>query len=265
MLGLLTSAFNAVSPFIPSLLGGLFGKSGQDSANETNERIAQENRDFQERMSNTSYQRAVGDLQKAGLNPMLAYSQGGASTPSGATTQVGNAAGAGMSSAFQAQETIKGATAAAQNRAMTEQVQATTEKIRSETMTNEANTAKLLAEIKQMQFLGDKTAADAEVSDVAGKSAHRDYQSRIKYNSWEQERLRERAASGLAQIEELKSGQTFSADVARRKAESLLTQQALPESKAGADFYEDTGQMNQYLKALLMVLRGGASARSIGR
>lgn len=46
---------------------------------------AQKNRDYQTEMSNTQYQRAIGDLQSAGLNPMLAYSQGGAGTPSGSS------------------------------------------------------------------------------------------------------------------------------------------------------------------------------------
>jgi hypothetical protein len=74
---------------------------GQQSANRTNQAIANQQQAFQQDMSNTSYQRAVADMKQAGLNPMLAYQQGGASTPVGATTQVQNALGAGVTSAQQ--------------------------------------------------------------------------------------------------------------------------------------------------------------------
>lgn len=46
---------------------------------------ASKNRQFQEDMSNTSYQRAMRDMELAGLNPMLASKIGGAAVPGGAT------------------------------------------------------------------------------------------------------------------------------------------------------------------------------------
>ena len=66
------------------LVGGL-GYLGQQDTNSANQGNAQAQMDFQERMSNTAYQRQTKDMEAAGLNPMLAYMKGGgASTPSGA-------------------------------------------------------------------------------------------------------------------------------------------------------------------------------------
>lgn len=71
--------------------GGMFSTMiGQQDANKANVQLGKDQMTFQERMSNTAFQRQMNDLRNAGLNPMMASSMGGSSTPSGSSPQVSN-------------------------------------------------------------------------------------------------------------------------------------------------------------------------------
>jgi len=62
-------------------LGGVLSFVGGQQANQKNWDIAQANNEFSAQQFAQRYQTTVKDMQAAGLNPMLAYSQGGGSPP----------------------------------------------------------------------------------------------------------------------------------------------------------------------------------------
>lgn len=183
-----------------SIISSVLGFGGQESANRTNIKLGREQMAFQERMSSTAYQRAVADMQSAGLNPMLAYSQGGASSPVGSMPQVQNAMQPAIAGASAAVNMVQGLAQADQSQAAAEKLRADALKVKSETMDRDLN-------VLTIEQLNELRRASASLT--GQKQA-------TEISNWHLRQLQER----LAEMELNLRRDTFSADVARRQAES---------------------------------------------
>ncbi|WNK14498.1 MAG: DNA pilot protein [Microvirus sp.] len=128
------------------LVSGAFSLFGGSSANRASKKEAQRNRDFQERMANTAYQRATADMKLAGINPMLAYMKGGADTPSGNMAPIRDISEGAASSAGNMTSKVL---AARNITASTAKTEAEKINIEAQTANTEANTAATIAQMPQ--------------------------------------------------------------------------------------------------------------------
>jgi hypothetical protein len=77
------STIGAYAPAVGSVVGAIIDSNSQAHANQSTAQSVREQMQFQAEQSSTQYQRAVKDMEAAGLNPALAYQQGGDSAASG--------------------------------------------------------------------------------------------------------------------------------------------------------------------------------------
>lgn len=168
-LGFITGALTG-NPWIGTALGAGLNFLGGERQNAANAQQAMAMMKFQRDMSNTSYQRAVLDMRAAGLNPALAYVQGGASTPSGAMASIpNNTLGQGVNTAIQAAQAYN----MYQNtKSDTELKKAQANQARAQEQNIRVNSAKTAAEIPKKEFFGEWWKSwNATVHDVGNRRA----------------------------------------------------------------------------------------------
>ena len=90
---------------LPQVITAAATLAGSQMRNKAAKAASARQMAFQKDMSNTSYQRGMEDMKKAGLNPILAGKFGGASTPTGSTYNPENVATNAVNQYLQTKQT----------------------------------------------------------------------------------------------------------------------------------------------------------------
>lgn len=229
LFGIAKDVASIAAPFVSagtSAYGIAQQAEGQREANFLSQEMAREQmrfqwdamdmqRQFSEKMANTAYERAMADMRRSGLNPILAYRQGGAATPgvsalSGARGIAGNPY-QGASTAF------------------------------TQAASSAMDAMKLPSEIDKLESEVKKVMADTSVSHAA--SYLKKLQADLTAKQIRTEDLRPEQV--FAQIEKL------GYDTAKVRAEIAVLQQAFKTASAegySSEVYEEFLRNNPWLR-----------------
>jgi len=158
------------------IFSAILGYQGTQDTNASRESIANEANAFSAQQYATRYQTQTKDMQAAGLNPMLAYSQGPGSAPTGQQAQVENP----MASALEAYHQSK------QRDLMSAQIRNVDADIDVKKSTVAVNEAQ-----------AQKIAADTQTS-IAQERAHTTSANESTYRLWSEQNVKNPTQQALA-------------------------------------------------------------------